>query len=184
MRKATFAGMMIGVSLIIALSGCGQKKHDPGPDSSTKTPAAGQGTVQPNPNTAPAEQTAKIKVYHGDENAEKLVESEDSITYSQASDKYKAALQALTVSSDAKLIPLAKGIAFRTAVLDKGILNVDVTISPAGRLGAPGEEMLLQSISRTVFQFAEVTGIEITVDGKRVESLMGHVDLEHPMKRK
>ena len=34
-----------------------------------------------------------------------------------------------------------------------------------------------------MFQFEEVQQIELTVDGQQVESLMGHVDLEHPMNR-
>lgn len=85
--------------------------------------------------------------------------------------------------ADSKLVPLADALGFKSAILKDKKLTLDITVSGEGRLGAPGEAMLLQAIQKTLFQFPEVDSIDILVDGKPVESLMGHMDLPHPMKR-
>jgi hypothetical protein len=41
----------------------------------------------------------------------------------------------------------------------------------------------MQAIPKTLFQFQEVKTIELLVDGKKLDSLMGHVDLPHPIPR-
>ncbi len=43
--------------------------------------------------------------------------------------------------------------------------------------------MLLEAIQKTLFQFPEVDSIDILVDGKPADSLMGHMELPHPIKR-
>ncbi|MNY78319.1 hypothetical protein D3C86_2185150 [compost metagenome] len=50
-------------------------------------------------------------------------------------------------------------------------------------LGASGEDLALQALLKTSFQFDEVKTVDILVDGKSVDSLMGHVELEHPFSR-
>jgi copper chaperone len=42
----------------------------------------------------------------------------------------------------------------------------------------------LDAIQKTLFQFPEVDAIEILSGGKQTDSLMGHVELSHPIKRK
>lgn len=68
-------------------------------------------------------------------------------------------------------------------MLKDGQVTVDLSLPDAARLGSPGEEMLLDALKKTLFQFSEVKTIEILLDGKQVESLMGHMELPHPIKR-
>ncbi|MNJ00980.1 hypothetical protein D3C73_1604640 [compost metagenome] len=50
-------------------------------------------------------------------------------------------------------------------------------------MGSGGEVLLMDALKKAVFQFSEVQALDILVDGKIVDSLMGHVELEHPIKR-
>ncbi|TDG00173.1 GerMN domain-containing protein [Paenibacillus piri] len=187
MHKHTIRSLIIIGVVALALSGCGQKPTDSGPASQGSTPPANGGQTAPPDQKPPAEKEAvslPIKAYFGDEQATKLVEKEVTISYKDEKDKYMAALQALkNVPQDGKLVPLAGALGFKSAELKDKKLNVDLTVSGEGRLGAPGEKMLLDAIRQTLFQFKEVDAIDILVDGKPAESLMGHMDLPHPIKR-
>jgi spore germination protein GerM len=193
MKKNTVLGLLITGAVVLVLSGCGQSQ--PLANSGTVS----QGTVPPAANslttppavkeTAPkaAEKAAiqsHIKAYYGDEQATKLVEKEVSINYTDEKDKYTTALWTLKKApSDSKLVPLAESLGFKSAALKDKKLTLDLTVAGEGRLGAPGEQMLLQAIQKTLFQFPEVDTIDILVDGKSTESLMGHMELLHPMRR-
>ncbi|TDF99391.1 GerMN domain-containing protein [Paenibacillus piri] len=178
---------IIGASLLALLSACGQSKalvsgEQPAIPKQSQTSAP-----ESQPAVKPAEQDnmkqAKVKVYYGDENGEKLVEQETTVTYQQEDGKYAAALKALSESPGGKQLALLKGIKILSANLKDQMLTVNLSIAPEGRLGSGGEALLLQAVQNTVFQFSEIHSLEILVDGKKVESLMGHMDLPHPIKR-
>lgn len=195
---ATSKAMMTATAAIIALllvTGCGQSKQPLQGTESAKlpAPASGQDTVktqqpqqgtQPAAPQAPQEKQLKLKVYYGDSEMEKLLEQEATVTVKQDSDKYAAVLKALTATADSKQIALLKGFQIKSAVLKDGQLNVDVSMAPEAHLGSGGEQLVLEAIQKTLFQFNEVTAIELLLDGKQVESLMGHMELPHPIKRK
>jgi spore germination protein GerM len=176
--------LLVAAAFTLALTGCGQKDKpaaQPEPKradapADTKTPAA-------TPNT-PDKKEAAVKLYFGDENGEKLVEKQLKITYAADSDKYMAALNALKTAPDAKTVSLFGGFTFKSAALDKSDLRVDLSLDANGQLGSEGEELMLQALQKTLFQFPEVQNIYITEDGKQVDSLMGHMDLPYPIKRK
>jgi len=177
----TISVMLTGACIFLALTGCGQTKQQheaaPGKEPVTAEKPADSATSQPE------EIAAKVKAYYGDENGQQLVEKEVTVNYKQAEDKYRAALQTLTASSDSKLVPLCKGFTFNTVTFSQHMLTVDVTISQEARQGAPGEMLVLEALKRTLFQFPEIDAIDILVDGKQVDSMMGHVELPHPIKR-
>ncbi|MNP82329.1 hypothetical protein D3C76_1809300 [compost metagenome] len=50
-------------------------------------------------------------------------------------------------------------------------------------MGSGGELLFLDVLKQTMFQFEEVQSIQLMVDGKETESLMGHVELENPIVR-
>ncbi|CAG7611302.1 hypothetical protein PAESOLCIP111_01360 [Paenibacillus solanacearum] len=182
-------GMAAAAVVALLMSGCGQK---PAPQGTGATPPAtssqgsGGGNTQgtaPQTPAQPQEKQLKIKAYYSDDKLENLVEKEVSFAYKQDQDKYAAALQALTVSNDPKAVPLFKGFTFKSVVFKDGALTIDLSMSPESRLGAGGEEMLLRALQKTLFQFNEVQTFDVLLDGKKVESLMGHMDLPHPFKR-
>jgi len=152
----------------VAAAGCGKPQTD--------GTAAGS-ALQERP------MEAAIKIYFGNEQGQQLVERTARITYNNAGDKYLATLNALRSSPDPMLVPLFSGITFRSAELKERQLTVDLSVSKDGQWGAPGEELTLQALKRTVFQFPEVDRLVVLVDGRKVESLMGHVDLPYPIYR-
>lgn len=182
----------VAVVALLLAAGCGQTKQPAQVqgNAGTAAPPQTQENAKPPAQQTPAapqtpqEKQLKIKAYYGDSELEKLLQRDVTITYKQDSDKYAAALQALRTSEDSKLIPLFKGIEFKSVALKNGQLNVDVTIQPEGRLGSGGEKLLLDALGQTVFQFQEIQAVDVLVEGKQVESLMGHMDLPHPIKRK
>ncbi|MCZ8512992.1 GerMN domain-containing protein [Paenibacillus filicis] len=150
------------------------------PSSGQQPPSSGQQL----PSSGQEQQKqAKVKIYFGDDQMNNLVEKEATITYKQDSDKYLAVLKAQAGNGDAKTTPLFKGFTFKTATLKDGLLTVDLSMAPEARLGSGGEELILSALQRSLFQFPEVQSINILVDGKQEESLMGHMDLPHPIKR-
>lgn len=188
MHKKWHKGLAAAAVFTLLLSGCGQSK--PPAQSSGATPPANteQGTAAPPRTATPApnreqNKELKVKAYYSDANFEKLVEKDATISYKQDQDKYKAALEMLKTSPDNQTLPLFKGFTFNKVELSNGQLTIDLSMSPESRLGSGGEEMLLNALQNTLFQFSEVQAIQVLVDGKQVESLMGHMDLPHPIKR-
>ncbi|ALS22625.1 MULTISPECIES: GerMN domain-containing protein [Paenibacillus] len=193
MNQKWHKGLAAAAVFTLLLSGCGQSKppaQNPGAAAPPATTEQGsqQGTNEP-PQTATPQpnqeqnKELKVKAYYTDANFEKLVEKEVTISFKQDQDKYKAALEKLETSPDNQTLPLFKGFTFHKVELSNGQLTIDLSMSPESHLGSGGEEMLLTALQNTLFQFTEVQSIQVLVDGKQVESLMGHMDLPHPIKR-
>ena len=49
--------------------------------------------------------------------------------------------------------------------------------------GSTGEEMLVGSVVDTLTEFPEIKKVQILVEGNKVESLSGHLDLTTPLSR-
>lgn len=174
-RKFGYKQLLLGLTLTIAVTGCANAKTTPDPAAS----GSGNGTGT----EAPAAKQLKVKAYYADDKLDRLIEREASITFTSDADKYKAALDALKTPPEASLSSLSRGITYRSATNQNGNVTVDLSIAENGRLGAPGEDLLVQSISKSLFQFSEIQTIEVLLDGKKTESLMGHVSLPYPIKR-
>ncbi|MFB6362430.1 GerMN domain-containing protein [Paenibacillus elgii] len=199
MHKTWQKGMAAAAIAALLLAGCGTSKAplqgtaetppsksgqaaQPGTEGDkTTTPTTPPETSAPKPD--PEKKELKIKTYFSDAQLEKLVQKDVTINIKQDQDKYLAALNQLKKSPDDNTIPLFKGFTYKSVALKDGQLNLDVSIADEGRLGSGGEGMLLDALQKTMFQFSEIKSIEVLVDGKQVESLMGHMDLPHPIKR-
>lgn len=185
------------VLLLALASGCGQKPGTAQPSGNEEPQVeqgAGPATNHQGSNKAenasgetgteaPEQQTLSIKSYYTDDQLNELTEKEQTIRYTKDEDKYIAALETLKDSGDSELLPLWK-VEFHSAKLSEGMLTVDITLPDEARLGAGGEALAVEALQNTLFQFQEIESIELLVDGQQTESLMGHVELEHPMTRK
>jgi spore germination protein GerM len=192
-QKHKLLVLFLAGAIALTLPGCSQQlpANNGMVTKGSETPVANNlvAPVQPQQETAPkaAEQTPiqhHIKAYYGDEQATKLVEEDVSINFKEEKDKYTTALWTLKKApANSKLMPLGESLGFKSAVVKDKKLTLDLTVSSEGRLGAPGEALLLKAIEKTLFQFPEVDTIEILVDGKPADSLMGHMELPHLIKR-
>ena len=156
---------------------------------STTPPASGKDTPPTEPEKVDAavnpENKSSIKLYYTDPEIMELKETSREITYSGDEDKYKKAFEALQTSSDTSLNPLwSDKITLKSLKFDQGALTLDISKPAEANLGAGGEMFAIDALQKTFFQFEEVKSIELLVDGQQIESLMGHVEIEHPMTRK
>lgn len=206
-----YGTLLVSIALMAALAACGDKPEAAAPAESANAVNAGpvsselpaSSEAQPNsagsseapspePSaapaaSAPAEQTETIKVYYADQDFTSLTESTKEISYSSASDneagKYEAAFKALQDTKDSKLFPLWGKMQLLSVKFSDGLVTLDIHMPDEARLGADGELMAIDSLKKTLFQFDEVTSIDLLVDGAQLDTLMGHDDLEHPMTR-
>lgn len=181
MKKGIFLAIAICAISILAV-GCGSKPSSSGPvqgsDPGITTPAP---IVNPNEEN---EETQEIEIFYADDQLLQLEQSMKEITYEDDSDKYSKTYAALQNSDQPEQIALWSNIDLLSVSFDQGKLTLDVHIPDEARLGAGGETLALDALRETFFQFDEVTSMDLLVDGSTTESLMGHVELEHPLTRK
>jgi spore germination protein GerM len=157
---------------ILVICGCGKVKQAATAASATPKAVA---------STAPTAAPIQMNLYYGNENGDDLVAKEVTLKQSSTETPYLEALKYLTKSPDKQSIALFAGFTFISAELKDGVLNIDLTVPKASQLGAPGEALLINALKKTMFQFKEINAIEVLVNGKKVDSLLGHVELSHPI---
>ncbi|WP_094093264.1 GerMN domain-containing protein [Paenibacillus physcomitrellae] len=157
------------------------------PAESSTVPASDQPSTSEEPTiSADAKQTETMKLYYADKDFMELQEATRDISYEASEDnagKYKAAFEGLQQSGTSDLISLWEKVQLLSVAFADGEVTLDIHLPDEARLGADGELMALDSLQKTMFQFDEVKSIELLVDGKKLETLMGHADLLHPMTR-
>lgn len=127
---------------------------------------------------------ANITLYYTDPEMLEVKQASRVVTYTDEQDKYRKAFEALQQSDNAELRPLwDEAITLRSVQFDGGELTLDISKPAEANLGSIGEMYALDALQQTFFQFEEVQAIELLLEGEKVETLMGHVELEHPMKR-
>jgi hypothetical protein len=183
MLKKSTRLLALTACVMMVSSGCGQAKLDPVNQRNAAEQTSPSPSVTPSATPQTDQKEQQIKVYYGNEDGTALTENSAVLRYTVPSSKYLGALNALKQSQDPKEVPLCPNFTFKTAELKDGNLTVDLSFTPNDQLGADGESLLMQAIPKTLFQFVEVTTIDLLVDGKKQDSLMGHVDLPHPITR-
>jgi hypothetical protein len=184
LRKNITLPLIIMLCLTIILSGCG--KANKASDVTYANGATPQVTAAPTPSVMPTatpieKKQTKVVLYYGNETGDDLVEKTETLNYAANASLYIAVLNALTHSADPKAVPLLKGFTFNQTEFKGGLLTVDLTLPKASQLGSEGEDLMLKALQNTLFQFPEIKTLDILVDGKKVDSLLGHVKLPHPI---
>lgn len=205
MRKM---GCLLLIIALLALAGCGQKpaampadtgnasnaaeggaNNGQGPAADSSQGAGGEGAGQTDasgPQQTSEQVKLTVKVYFTDNDLIELkpAEREIEVPKGQEDLKYEEAFKALQ-SADPGLISLWEKVKLNSAAFSEanGELALDIELPDEARLGAGGEALAIDALKKTMFQFDEVKQIEVTVGGEKVESLMGHADLEHPITR-
>ena len=131
-----------------------------------------------------------IKVYYPDESGLRLVGVNRKIEVSKASEKYKAAVEAVMTPPTEKnltsALPQTKNTSALVSVEVKNgtaVVNFDKKIKNGFSGGSTGEEFLIGSVVNTLTEFSEVKNVKFLIDGKEVETLSGHMDLSEPVER-
>ncbi|MFD2116674.1 GerMN domain-containing protein [Paenibacillus yanchengensis] len=177
MKKRMYISILL---CIIAMAGiaCDSK-------STTKSSAPNQGIVYETDKTINQvnDQTEEIFVYFVDSQVTKLKQSKTEIIYTNGIDKYEEVFKALQSNSHSNLVSLWNKIELNAMKFHEGVLTIDIHIPDKARLGSSGELLALDALKETMFQFEEIHSLELLIDGKSLESFMGHTELEHPISR-
>lgn len=183
--------------VIAALSGCGAQEKtnvdtQGGVGSSPTAESNGEPTSEPEdsgnepspvPSSPAASDELEITIYATDAELEKTLERKVAIPNAGEADIINSALAELQKDAGDGSVSLWKDVHILAANLNDGIVTVDIHIPDEARLGAPGELQMVETLKSTLFQFSFVEGIDILVVGEAVESMMGHVELDHPIVR-
>ncbi|GGD64784.1 GerMN domain-containing protein [Paenibacillus nasutitermitis] len=177
MKRSTASRLLlvlITTAAILTVSACGSRTDN------TQGGSVNQQQPAPEPVPLTEKKSETIKVYYADEQLTELLEQQTEIQYEDELDKVKNAYKALQKDGKDGEMSLWKHIDLLDVKLEDSAITLNVHLNDLGRFGAPGEQMAIDALQKTLFQFDEVTSLEILVDGEKEESLMGHVELDHP----
>lgn len=194
MRFLKFSLMAIMIAAALLLTGCDSDNNSNagqtvGSSSSANTTSAAD---KPAENKSSAETSKKepisldIKVYYPDNQGLKLIAVKRTVKI-EDTDKYKAAITSLMSgtkdSSQTNIIP--KQTKLNSIAVKDGIAYVDFNDALVKKFtgGSTGEEMLVGSIVNTLTEFPEIKKVQILINGKKIESIAGHIDLTAPQSR-
>lgn len=146
-------------------------------------------TADPPQVVKPAAQNQKIsvKVYYPDASGINLVGVKRNIEIKNDADKYLAAvklLMKLPAEKDLTVI-FPKNAKINSVKVENGtaVVDFDKNITKGFAGGSTGEELLINSVVKTLSEFKEVKQVRFLVDGKEIETLSGHMDLSEPIKK-
>ncbi|MFC5652085.1 GerMN domain-containing protein [Paenibacillus solisilvae] len=176
--------MLSAIAVVLLLSACGAKTEDPTQGSNAaQEPSVNQGQDTPQP-VEPAKDKATVNVYvAADDDLSSLKEQQSEIEFASSDEKIEQTFKALQKDGAGGEMSLWKNVELLHVKVEGKAVTIDVHLPDEARLGAPGEELAMESIQKTMFQFDDVDSLDILVDGEQVESLMGHDELEHPFKK-
>ena len=123
----------------------------------------------------------EVIIYGTDVDQLEVVERAELLQYTSDEDLLKAAIHSMKQGDGDQIKSLWESIEFLSIELADGLATLDIHIPDDARMGAPGELLALQTLQSTLFQFEFIHSIQLLVDGEQVESIMGHVELEHPI---
>ncbi len=125
--------------------------------------------------------TKTVKVYYSDEQAENLVEKEIDIELSEGESLEEKTLQSLKIKpKDSKTFnAVDENIKFNSVKVQDKIATVD--LSGDNLNGASTQEaFLIDSVVAALTSLDTVDKVQFVVDGEKVESLMGHIEVTKP----
>lgn len=197
MKRIKLIRLWAGIALIAILAilnGCSGGTASPG---STSAPGATAGVKEaeppsstPNSNEAKSNPSAaqassakehhqKIKLYYTDEQAMELKQAEKEVSWEEEEGVYPAAFAALAETAEAPLLSLWEGQKINKIQLSSGMLTIDLKAKEWNE-GSSVERLALLSLLSTMFQFPEVESIQLLIEGKKTETLGGHMEIQQP----
>lgn len=186
MRRFLFC---CGLLVCLLLAGCANSS-----EQATTTPVAPTNSMQqtqPNGSVPAAGNTAESKhnsmqltLYYASSDGIHLVPEVRSFPMSEtpARTAVEALIDGTNKPQTTKIFP--QGTKLRQITIKDGIALVDFngTILK-GNGGSATETLLVASLVNTLTEFPHIEKVRILVDGKKVDTLYGHLDLTEPLSR-
>lgn len=186
LKNTKYILAVITVLIFTFTAGCDQNvAENPSSSGDSKAGTQQQKAVSPQSDKN-GENAATVKVYFASEDGTKLVATTKP-TAQDAPDKYAAAIQTLLAGSKESgvvtVIPVKTKL--RSVNVENGVAYVDFSGELVKNFngGSTGEIMLVGSIVNTLTEFPEVKAVQILINGAKVETIAGHMDLSEPLRR-
>lgn len=175
-RKRFFA-FFFAVLIAVFAAGCDSGQTVTGPPTGPATPDK--------QTSKPAVETMPVTVYYATKDAMYLVPEIHNVPKSDQ--PAQAAIeQLLKDPKSAELVrTLPEGTRLRGITVNNHIAYVDFNdkLIKKGHGGTAGEIMAVGSIVNTLTEFPEIYRVQIMVEGKKIETLYGHLDTSEPLRR-
>jgi len=172
--RAAVALFALTLSVGGVISGCGPKPVAPTKPAPAPPPVAQEPPLSDHPKT--------VRIYTVAQGSEG--DANDLVaTTVRLDDSQQPARTALNALIDAKNSPLPKGTAVQGIAIADGLATVDFSSQFKDNFhGSDTEEaQALNSILMTLGQFKSIQRVQITVAGKTVDSLGGHLEISEPL---
>lgn len=169
------AYLLLTVALVLSAAACGN------PAGSGSKASSENGSVGNQTNGGEDVQKRQINFYLTNPDMTDLIERQTETSYITENEKIERALKVLQKDGDSGETSLWKNVQINKVTVKDGAITLDIHVPDIARFGSTGENMALQAIQKTVLQFDEIKSLDILVDGKAIDSLMGHDELEHPI---
>lgn len=191
MKKLRYLLLLVLAVTLLCAAGCNDEKNSSAGIGDKTTITADKGNA---PDAAvPEKDKSKngnsklaIKVYYPDEQGMKLQAVKKTVKLG-GEDKYTAALKALLEGTKEKglttIVPKQAKIKSVKVQGDTVFVDFDSNLTKKFIGGSTGEEMLVGSIVNTLTEFSEIKRVQLLVEGKKIESISGHLDLTKPVER-
>ncbi|SDP31628.1 GerMN domain-containing protein [Selenomonas ruminantium] len=189
MKKLRAVLLVLLTITMLCAAGCSDDKKNSADIGDNPTVTAEKNKA-PTPVQDKDKNTAKgkltVKVYYPDEQGLKLVPVQKTVKIG-SDDKYTATLKALLDGTKEKglatIVPKQAKIKSVKVQGDTAFVDFDDNLIKKFIGGSTGEEMLVGSIVNTLTEFEEIKKVQLLVEGKKIESLSGHLDLTKPVER-
>lgn len=179
---------VVFILLTTLLGGCANNSQAPSvvPNELIKNdqPKATAPTV-PNPPLPSGQETMIVTVYNGTKDAKNLVAEPHVVPKNDQ--PAKTAMELLTAGTKnvdlVSVIP--SGTKLRNLSVKDKIAYVDFNdkLIKNNTGGSASEILLVAAIINTLTEFKEIKKVQIMVDGKKIDTISGHLDIGEPLSR-
>lgn len=177
-KRSKYFALLLALLLAFLAAGC-----DPAqPAPPAQPPGAAAPEKQPAP---PAAETVRLTVYHATRDAMHLVPEVHTVAKNDHPAQSAVELLLAGPKSGDLVRTLPEGTKLKNLTVKNNIAYADFsdTLIKKGTGGSAGEILAVASIVNTLTEFPEIYKVQILVEGKRIETLYGHLDTSGPLSR-
>lgn len=176
-KRSKYLAFLLAVLIAVFAAGC-----DPDQPQRPQPP----GTADPGKQTTPpAAETMRLTVYHATKDAMYLVPEVHTVAKTDHPAKSAVELLLAAPQNPDLVRALPEGTKLRGLTVKDHIAYVDFSdkLVKSGRGGSASEILAVGAIVNTLTEFADIYKVQILVEGKKIDTLYGHLDTSEPLSR-